>query len=60
MNIINAAIVYFDKDDLFEESQDKPIEDIKIADFKYPKVIRGAEIVILKIGEDYRVIKSRI
>lgn len=60
MKIINAAVVYFDEDDLFEESQDKPIENIKISDFKYPKVIRASEIVILKIGVDYRVIKSRI
>lgn len=60
MRIINAAVVYFNEDDLFSESQNKPIENIKVADFKNPKIIRAAEIVILKIGWDYKVIKSRI
>lgn len=61
MRIINAAVVYLDEDDLFfGESQNKPIEDIKIVDFKNPKIIKAAEIVILKIGWDYKIIKSRI
>lgn len=60
MRIINAAVVYFNEDDLFSESQNKPIENIKVADFKNPKIIRAAEIVILKIGWDYKIIKSRI
>ena len=60
MKIINAAVVYFDKDDLFEESRNKPIDDVRIYDFKNPKIIKVAEVVILKMGEDYKVIKSRV
>ena len=48
MKIINAAIVYLEEDDLFSESLNKPIDDVRIYDFKNPKIIKVAEVVILK------------
>jgi hypothetical protein len=59
MKNILTTVTYIDTDDLFLKSKTKNINDINFSDIKEKKVFIQANILILKINGNYRILKSK-